>query len=330
MKKLISIAVVLALLVLPIALATDRRSGDISLTWTNSPERPQQFDGTVTGSLCGGSGVTCPISLVSTTDYDDVTTSNTVGVTHATVTTTLWSISCEGFYAGSNVDLGHNSGTFTLLCANGNMVNGMIYGQNDESGNINGNYDAFIVTPTPGPKGDTGTVGAQGPIGLTGATGETGAQGLKGDTGAQGLPGVKGDKGDKGDQGVQGIQGVPGAVGAVGPQGIQGIAGTNATVDLTPINNKLTYLDSVINSLFSYWPSFFKFYNVPPAIKEDCSHHKVGLSCSNSNDKYTVFMACQSGHGTKTSCDVGYCYKNSGILSEKCQNGCDPVTLLCR
>jgi hypothetical protein len=213
MKKNIIALVVLLLAVMPgVFAAATRVSGTISLGWDNSPARPQEFSGEVTGGLDG------MISLTSNTDYDDlsptigVTWSDDVGITLNDESETL----CTGFYSGSNVNQGRNSGTFTLSCDNGNMIQGMMYGINDEFGNIDANYEAFIIEPTPGP------MGPQGPQGDTGAEGSEGPQGEQGLQGEEGVPGPKGDKGDTGDQGEQGLKGDTGEDGPIGPQGLPG------------------------------------------------------------------------------------------------------------
>lgn len=198
------------------------------------------------------------------------------------------------------------------------------------------------LTLIQGPKGDKGEQGIQGIQGVSGINGINGARGLQGFNGMNGINGKDGTNGKNGLQGIQGVSGINGTNGKNGIQGIQGIPGiqgvsgingidgTNATVDLTPINNKLAYFDSVVNSLFKFLPSFSTYYHVQPIAKEDCSQNKIGISCFNNNSKYQTFMECQSGHGTKTSCDAGYCQKKSGVLTIKCLSGCDIATNLCK
>jgi len=68
--------------------------------------------------------------------------------------------------------------------------------------------------------------------------------------------------------------------------------------------------------------------------KEDCTKKgKVGISCSSVNDKYVnkykIYLGCKTGHGTKESCDIGYC-NPSGLLTDECPNGCNSTTNLCK
>lgn len=101
-------------------------------------------------------------------------------------------------------------------------------------------YSLSLITPTPGPRGDTGATGATGPAGAKGATGvagpagiqglkgdkgDTGVAGPKGDTGATGATGAAGAQGPEGPRGFQGFQGLPGPQGAAGPAGLKGDTG---------------------------------------------------------------------------------------------------------
>lgn len=202
---------------------------------------------------------------------------------------------------------------------------------------INGTNGINGINGTNGVDGVNGTSGKDGINGVNGTNGRNGMRGLQGISGVNGLNGLNGNDGKDGKDGkdgVNGTNGMNGSQGIQGIQGVQGIPGTNATVNLTSINNKIAYFDKVINSLFKFLPSFDVYYNISSntsTIKEDCTKHKVGISCSSiGNSKYTIFTSCSLGHGTTTSCDVGYCQKKSGILSAKCQNGCDIGSNLCK
>lgn len=322
MKKITSVVVML--LLLPIAFAAQTRvDGDIALNWDNAYNRPQQFSGEVTGDLVGD------ISLTSNTDYD--TSSTHVGVT--------WSddvlleldedVDCEGFYGGSNVNDGRNVGTFTLSCDDESFIQGMMYGVNDAYGNMNLHYSGLRITALDG---------------------EQGIQGEKGD---------KGDTGETGLQGIQGEQGLQGDKGDVGPKGDTG----ECTCDMTEINNIID--GSKAYSLFDgFWLWYYSpqeceldekdkcvgdeiYYcdnyewvsggtcpygcadgkcNPPP--KDNCLTKPSDYYCMNSY--YSVekdYNGCQSGHGTSTSCDIGYCsYVKKYTI---CSKGCDTVTGKC-
>jgi hypothetical protein len=154
MRKILIIGLAIMFLFLSnVSAYTTRVHGDVNLVWTNAYNRPQVFSGTITGGLVGN------ISLTTNTYYD--TSSTNVGVTDSeNVFLELRDMNCEGFYSGANVNAGRNSGTFTLFCDSNDTIQGIMYGVNDELGNIKAKYDLFITT-TPqiikGDKGDTGT-----------------------------------------------------------------------------------------------------------------------------------------------------------------------------
>ncbi len=304
------------LFILPSVSATaTSMSGDFSLAWDNAPNRPQEFSGTTTGDLAGD------LELVSYTVYDS--TYGTVGVTHALVTLTLAGpIVCNGFYAGANVDYGINSGTFTLYCDDGNLIQGMMYGTNDLSGNIAGSYDSFLIEPTTGPKGDTGDQGPKGDTGDQGPKGDTGDQGPKGDTGDQGPKGDTGDqgpkgdtgdqgpKGDTGDQGPAGPAGGPkgdtGEQGPVGPQGPMGPAGPKGdTGEQGPKGEKG---DPGVPGDTYYGAAF-----------EDCNS-KDQLFCGTSRTVTSEDYYCRTGYGIDNICIVGQCRLRT--QRDSCSYGC--------
>lgn len=246
---------------------------------------------------------------------------------------------------------------------------------------INGTNGIDGVNGTNGVNGSQGLQGEQGPQGISGSQGglgingvngsrgpkgEKGDQGIAGMNGLNGLNGIKGDKGDQGIPGINGINGTDGINGINGINGTNGIDGTNATVDLTPIENRLSALENFKNAILTFFKNTFGVWfglngqykcvgniqqeyinntwtnnqtcqygcidgtcNNAPSTKEDCTQKKVGISCSANNDKYKIFVGCQKGHGTSTSCDNGFCI-SSGILSATCPNGCNTVTNLCK
>jgi hypothetical protein len=213
-------------------------------------------------------------------------------------------------------------------------------GASDSHGNMNIEYNGFVLTPTPGPKGDkgdTGTTGPQGPQGKDGVNGTQGPKGDKGETGAQGPIGLTGPKGETGEKGNN---------------------GTSANVD------------ALLNNMFAYWPEFQNWYNSPKQCasgtskcegndKYTCNNYQWTLSqtcqygCENNNCKpqpkencatkqnefvaciyrntfiqYIDFVSCKAGHGTTTSCDPGYC--TSTVTTKYCTKGCSTTTQNCK
>lgn len=298
-----SIYVLVALLLLPIAFATQSRvEGDISLTWSNAVERPQQFTGTVTGDLVGD------ITLESNTDYD--TTATNVGVTWSkNIVLTLSDNVCNGFFIGANVNAGRDGGMFQLSCDNGDMISGMMYGVNDANGNMNLKYSAFVITPTPGAKGDKGDKGD---------TGEQGIQGLQGEQGIQGI------QGEKGEQGLQGLQGL---------QGIQGESGTPANVtEIALIKeeiaklwsddaDKWTAIHSLEQEIIKVKTSIIdlRLY-VDNGLFDNCNTMDASTCSSTSITAFKNYY-CALGMGTDTQCKKGQCLSKTTFT--QCTYGCD-------
>jgi hypothetical protein len=387
MRKEIGFMLLALMLCMPVAFAdAERVSGSADLAWTNYPDRPQQFSGSISGDLVGD------ITLTSNTHYDD--TAAEVGVTDASIAADFDGLGeCEGFYFGSNVNAGRNAGTFTLSCSDDVIIQGGMNGVNDNSGNIAMDYDAFKITQIAGPQGERGDSGmdgqdgAPGDDGKDGIDGQDGQDGTDGQDGAQGIPGEKGDKGDQGvpgEKGDTGERGLPGLDGADGAQGIpgeqgpkgdkgdtgaQGPKGDKGDPGESADESRLTYLESVIDGM-KQWQPFAQFWiwfdsakecmpadtkcggsarytcsdygwsfdqictygctsgTCNPAPKENCATKATEYSCSGYKSVAKDWYSCQSGHGTSTSCDPGYC--KAWTLSSTCYHGCDAVTGKCK
>jgi len=293
-RKILILAIVLMVCLLPAAFADmESVEGTGVLSWTNYPDRPQNFNGTIAGNLSG------TISLVSNTYYDTVCTA--VGVTDAKVTAHFDTLGdCIGTYSGANVNQGQNSGHFILECDGEVQVSGSMFGVNTELGGINLNYNAFVITPTPGPKGDTGDTGA------TGADGKDGAPGVAGYTPVKGVnyfDGINGTNGINGTMPVKGVDYFDGINGTNGAKGIKGDKG-----------------DSIVG---------------PPGAdgkdgKDGICMNECGQAFENCNSKdfqscsgNSVFgkdYRCKPGFGADTMCLVGGCTYTS--ISDSCKWGC--------
>lgn len=163
-------------------------------------------------------------------------------------------------------------------------------------------------------EGNTGTVQDF----LNSLVGPQGPQGLQGETG-YGIPGETGPQGPAGSDGYTPVKGV---------DYFDGTDGTNATVDLTPIETKVSYFDSVVNSLFKFFPLFDIYYHNPAVEKEDCTTKANDYYCDYRG--YSVrkdYYNCKSGYGTATECEVGKC---SFITGHKLCDNCNVNTGLCQ
>jgi hypothetical protein len=137
--------------------------------------------------------------------------------------------------------------------------------------------------------------------------------------------GLKGDKGDKGDTGESGISGSNGSDGYTPIEGVDyfngtnGIDGNNASINMTPINDKLNYFDSIIKTICKI-PLISSFCNTPPVATEDCTTKADYYFCDNKGWSVREdFYNCQTGQGTAKSCNIGKCsYITGHVLCKNC------------
>jgi|GEM_PF-5126323 len=356
-KQIILTTLAIMFLASSVLAVNERVQGDINLIWQNYGGNPQHFAGNVTGDLLGTADMTAYV------DYDS--TYGSIGVTNVDITANLDSEACEGTAVLTNVNFGTDKGTFFLSCGD-DLIEGILYGKNgqDENGDwklMNLKYDGFIIVPIVGPKGDTGEQGIQGEKGETGSQGEQGLQGIKGETGEQGLQGEKGDKGETGEQGIKGDTGLQGIQGVKGDKGDKGDTGT-CSCNQTDFNFLFDNMQNYPGfSDFWIWITSPKECisgekrcsgnnkqmcinyawitsetckygcsnkNCNPEPKENCKTKASEFYC---NNKYSVekdYYSCKDGHGSSTSCDLGYCkyYENKHY----CYSGCSSSTGKCK
>jgi hypothetical protein len=350
MKKMIAFFGVLLLVLTPLAFAaTTRVDGDIALNWDNAYNRPQQFSGPITGDLEGD------ISLTTNTDYD--TTSTHIGVTWAddVILDLDDGVSCEGFFEGSGVNDGRDVGTFSLVCDDDSIIQGMMHGVNDAYGNMDLEYSALRITTLDGTDGTDGQDGIGGQDGAPGAKGDTGDQGIQGEQGPKGDPGsdgtctdtcVDGEQGPQGEQGLQGIQGVPGPIGETGPkgdtgndgqqglqgeQGIPGPKGDKGDAGTPADESRLSALETLVSQIQTQILDILNRLNLienPPIPPMDDCTTKTTNTCSG-NYLVAQTFKCASGQGTNTACNPGQCI-SKGQNYNYCSFGCDSATNACK
>lgn len=276
-------------------LATSTKvTGSVDLVWNNYGSYPQDLSGTISGDLTG------TINVISNSLYD--ASSTTVGLTNGDITANIDGIDCQGVYAGSNINSGVDTGSFTLVCGD-KFYNGILYGsaQQDSNGDwtiMQLTYTAFSLESTPGPKGDKGDTGEQGLQGIPGENGKDGVDGIDGINGINGQDGSIGPAGPQGEQGIQGIPGVKGDTGATGPQGVPG---TNATVDLNPILSRLSILEDFKAKVLTFFTDFAGWFNQPnPCINGQ-------YQCSGNNQQKCVNYAWVNQQTCQYGCANGVC-----------------------
>ena len=154
-KKNIVILTVLVMAIIPVAYAEQTSA-----------------QGTIEGEVIDG-GLVGTLSLNPVTRIG--TTNSTVEFMHATLTATFTTPDrdCIGFYGGTNINSVTTGGTFTLSCSDGTMIQGVLYGEHMDDGDNSFTYDAFVITPTPGPAGKDGLNGTNGTAGPQGPPGDT-------------------------------------------------------------------------------------------------------------------------------------------------------------
>jgi hypothetical protein len=286
---------------------------------------PQQFSGPVTGDLAG------TLSLTSNTDYD--TTYTSIGTTWSDDVKLVLDddTECLGFFSGSNVNQGRDQGTFSLLCDNGNIIQGIMYGVNDDKGNMNLKYSALVIKPIQGQKGDDGeqgipgedgTDGKDGADGKEGKNGIDGTNGTDGKDGVTGSQGLKGDTGSQGPQGNPGQQGQPGTPGLKGDQGIQGQKGDNGSdaVCTSCVADCNAYTNSQFSILDTYFDGQIQYLLglIASAGYEDCNAQDT-KTCSGDSVS-TQDYYCKEGKGTDAKCILGKCELKTSSTS--CAYGC--------
>jgi hypothetical protein len=274
-------------------LAQDSRvKGDVNLVWQNYGDQPQNFAGSITGDLSG------TLNLIAHVDYDSANPS--IGNTFADLTATINGNSCEGSATLSNINYGTDKGSFYLICGE-TSIDGNLYGNNAQNSSgeytlMNLKYDAKMSNTTQIP-GKDGKDGIDGTNGKDGINGNDGLPGLNGKDGLNGINGLPGAKGDQGIQGIQGLQGLKGDTGS------QGIPGTNATVDLSGINSRISWIESVLNAskLYAGFNDFWVWFGSP----KQCTNG--ALQCSGNNTQLCVNYAWTTQSSCQYGCLSGVC-----------------------
>ncbi|MFH0978742.1 MAG: hypothetical protein V1837_05575 [Candidatus Woesearchaeota archaeon] len=336
MRKAIFLLATLLLMLVPVVLADWERIGGYGrLTYIGRPTGVKEFTGSLNGDLDG------TIDVLSNTYYDSMC--STVGEMYGNVTANFADVgACEGFYTGATVDAARSSGTFTLGCENGIIIQGMMFGFYDTPNNYFWiRYNAFKITPTAGPQGpqgemgDTGTAGPQGPPGPAGPAGPTGPQGLKGDKGTTGATGPQGPVGPPGLIGPIGLTGPQGPEGEVGPQGPQGPGACTCDLSDFCVMGQTICDGSMLRTCTSNWvwdsgttcQYGCSNNSCNPLPKENCltKPNEFQNKCVYGRAVWKDFNRCTTGHGTDISCDPGYCKYYD--YAQYCGNkGCDATT----